>query len=498
MTANNYKTAVILARVSSKAQDEEGYSLDSQLKLLRMYCQRNELIPVKEFRIAETASKIQSRKIFHEMLEYVSKNNIYHITVEKTDRLTRNLRDAVDIDDWLLQDGERMLHAVKEGFRLNRVSRSDVKFMWTIQLAVAKKYSDNLREEAMKGWAEKLAQGWLPSVPPPGYKTITFNGKRIHVPDPETSTLVKRAFKLYLDPNHSFSTITKEMELMGLRSRKGRPFVKSHIQKCLTNPFYIGINRFDGKDYPGAQETFISKQLFDQVQDKIHSKQHVSYFRHNRPLRNLIKCLDCGTMVTWQLQKGHYYGVCKRRNERCKNTKMLREDQVEESIQKLLKELVCPREEVIDWLCSTVRSKYKNTIIEQQKIIDSIEMQINRINRMEEQLYDDKLAGEITRDKYEAKKAVFTDERTSLEDNKASIVINAETTIEKRIVVLRLSQKAAEIYSKRTSDQKRLIISKLFSNLSISSGSLSVNFSNFTEAIAQRAEKSRQIIGVQK
>jgi len=65
-------------------------------------------------------------------------------------------------------------------------------------------------------------------------------------------------------------------------------------------------------------------------------------------------------------------------------------------------------------------------------------------------------------------------------------------------VVLRLSQKAAEIYSKRTSDQKRLIISKLFSNLSISSGTLSVNFTNFTEAIAQRAEKSRQLIGVQK
>ena len=67
MTANNYKTAVILKRVSSKAQDEMGYSLDSQLKLLRMYCQRNELIPVKEFRIAETASKIQCRGKIHKL-----------------------------------------------------------------------------------------------------------------------------------------------------------------------------------------------------------------------------------------------------------------------------------------------------------------------------------------------------------------------------------------------------------------------------------------------
>ena len=44
--------------------------------------------------------------------------------------------------------------------------------MWNIHLAVAEKYTDNLREEAMKGWAEKLAQGWMPSRPPVGYKTM--------------------------------------------------------------------------------------------------------------------------------------------------------------------------------------------------------------------------------------------------------------------------------------------------------------------------------------
>ena len=498
MTVNNYKTAVILARVSSKSQDEEGYSLDSQLKLLRSYCQKNELVPIKEFRIAETASKIQSRKIFHEMLEYVNKNNIYHITVEKTDRLTRNLRDAVDIDDWLLGDGERMLHAVKEGFRLNRVSRSDVKFMWTIQLAVAKKYTDNLREEAMKGWAEKLSQGWLPAVPPPGYKTITYNGKRIHVPDPETSFLMKKAFEMYLDPSHSISSVAVELDRLGLRTRKGRPYAKSHLQRILNNPFYIGINRFDGKDYPGAQETFISKQLFNQVQEKMHAGRPISYFKHNRPLKNLIRCEDCDTVVTWQKQKGKYYGVCKRRNEKCKDYKMLKEDEVEAAIQKQLDDLVSPCEEVINWLCSTVHARYENTLREQRELIGSLDAQINRLNRMEEMLYDDKLAGEITKEKYDEKRRVFAEERSSFEQRKLQIAANAETSIEKRIVVLKLSQKASAIYAKRTPEQKRLIISKLFSDLTLSSGALSVKYTNFTEAIAQRAEKSRQLIGGQK
>jgi site-specific DNA recombinase len=49
--------AVIFARVSSKAQEDEGYSLDSQLKLLRAYCNKRKLNVVKEFRVAETASK---------------------------------------------------------------------------------------------------------------------------------------------------------------------------------------------------------------------------------------------------------------------------------------------------------------------------------------------------------------------------------------------------------------------------------------------------------
>ncbi|QQR53282.1 recombinase family protein [bacterium] len=90
---------------------------------------------------------------------------IYHLAVEKTDRLTRNFKDSVAIDDWLAKDEDRMLHAVKEGLLLHKNSKSDVKFMWNIHLAVAKKYTDNLREEAMKGWAEKLAQGWLPAPP---------------------------------------------------------------------------------------------------------------------------------------------------------------------------------------------------------------------------------------------------------------------------------------------------------------------------------------------
>ena len=146
--------------------------LISQLKLLKGYCEKQDLEVIKIYKIAETASKEQSRKIFQELLTYLSKQKIYHLAVEKTDRFTRNFRDAVAIDEWLEKNENRRLHAVKENLLLHKNAKSDVKFMWNIHLSVAKKYTDNLREEAMKGWAYKLAQGWLPSVPPPGYMTV--------------------------------------------------------------------------------------------------------------------------------------------------------------------------------------------------------------------------------------------------------------------------------------------------------------------------------------
>ena len=171
---------------------------------------------------------------------------------------------------------------------------------------MAKNYIDNLREEAMKGWAEKLAQGWLPASPPPGYMTIVDNGQRIHVCNPQTAALVKPMFERYLDPNQTIASITDAMNRVGIRTRMGRPYAKSHVGRILANPFYIGINRFDGHDYDGAQIPLISKTLFERVQAKMNGKSGPIRKIHNPVFKNLVYCDDCDRLITWQLQKGRY------------------------------------------------------------------------------------------------------------------------------------------------------------------------------------------------
>src|SRR5690349_14079365 len=159
--------AVILARVSSKSQEDEGYSLDSQVKLLRSYCENKYLAVAETFKIAESASKTSQRRIFKEAMKFIEDNKIKHLIIEKVDRHVRNLHDAVETHDWLMADEERHVHFVKDSLVMHKNSRSQEWLNWGIRVVMSKNYIDNLREEAMKGWAEKLAQGWLPAWPPP-------------------------------------------------------------------------------------------------------------------------------------------------------------------------------------------------------------------------------------------------------------------------------------------------------------------------------------------
>ena len=84
------KEAVIYARVSSKDQEREGFSIPAQLKFLREYAEKNDFRVVQEFVDVETA-KTTGRKKFGEMLTFLSRNASCRILiVEKTDRLYRN------------------------------------------------------------------------------------------------------------------------------------------------------------------------------------------------------------------------------------------------------------------------------------------------------------------------------------------------------------------------------------------------------------------------
>lgn len=487
--------AVGIARVSGKDQ-EDGYSLDSQEKLIGGYSDNHNLRLVKVFKIAETASKTKQRRIFRQAMKFIADHDIKNLIVEKVDRHARNFHDAVDTDDWLQANESRKIHFIKDGITLHKNSRSQEWLNWGIRVVMAKNYIDNLREEAMKGWAEKLAQGWMPGVPPPGYKNTTVDGRRIQVPDENTWRIIKDMFELYLQPGQSGKTVTKEMALRGVRTRKGRPYAHGRVDDMLTNPFYVGIIRWDGKEYPGKQQTFIERALWDRVQEKMHGGRPAVYRKHNPLFKNMITCSICSGVVTWQLQKGRYYGACQRRNPACKIKKTIREDRLEETIQELLDELVCPSQELIDWATQQLEAKRETTSQTHEDSLKSINAQIDRLVRMDGDLYDDKLAGDITKDIYQAKHTNFMEQLNDLRTKQTTLENKvSKNDLPQRLALLKLSQMAAQLYQTRTITQKRVILTKLFSSFIYSDGSVSVKYSKFAEVIANKTLKTKEILG---
>ena len=489
-------TAVILARVSSKSQEDEGYSLDSQLKLLAGYCQTNNLRVVKIYKIAETASKEQSRKIFSELLSYLQKNNVYNLAVEKTDRLTRNMKDAVAIDDWLQDNPDRMLHAVKENLKLHKESKSDVKFMWNIHLAVAKKYTDNLREEAMKGWAEKLAQGHMPSRPPIGYMTAIQGGKRIHTPDPKITPIIQQAFDLYLQPNQTIATTQAFLAQAGVTTYTGRPLVLNAVHRLLKNRYYIGIIDFNNETYPGAHSPIIGKEIFNAVQAKMHHKRPAKQRRLNPILKNILTCGYCSKTITWEKQKGHLYGACQRDLQECRNNKYLREELAHDTLTEKLDELICPSPEIVEWLVNQLEDEYKHSNDAAEEYRKSLEIKLERLSRMDEMLYDDKLAGDITKERYEAKHKSILEQIQTVKDDLSIADSTSAQRHEEAIDLIKLTQTAKDEYldSDITSEAKRSILTELFESVTLKDNSVSVKYTFFAESVAKRSRKTKEIM----
>ncbi len=489
------ESAVGIARVSSKDQ-EDGYSLASQDKLISTYSDNHDFRLLKVFKIAETASKAKQRRIFREAMKFVADHEVRNLIVEKVDRHARNFYDAVETDEWLQANDTRKIHFIKDGLVLHKNSRSQEWLNWGIRVVMAKNYIDNLREEAMKGWSEKLAQGWLPGVPPQGYLNKTVDGRRIQVPDEKTWRIVKDMFELYLQPGQNGKTVTKEMALRGVRTRKGRPYVHGRIDEMLKNPYYVGIICWDGREYPGKHETFIDRELWDRVQEKMHGGRPAVYKKHNPLFKNMITCEICNGVVTWQLQKGRYYGACQRRNPLCKVKKTIREDRLEESIQLLLNDLVCPSQQLIAWVTEQLEAKRKTTSHANEDSLEAINKQVDRLVRMDGDLYDDKLAGDITKDVYQTKHTAFMEQLNELRSKQTSLESKVnKNDLPQRLALLKLTQMAAKLYQTRTIDQKRVILTKLFSSLTYSDGAVSVKYSKFASVIANKTLKTKEILG---
>jgi len=375
---------VLYARVSTRDQAEEGYSLPAQERLLEEYAKRNDLEIDRVFSVPESAAGRLERKTFKEMLEYLGANpNLKVILCEKVDRITRNFKDSVALDEWLNGDGERRVHFVKQGLVIHRDAKSNEKFQWDIHVVLARNYTNNLSEEVRKGQAEKIADGWLPGKPPLGYKNVETQGRMVQVLDPAVAPLVRRMFELYATGLYSTKLLGDIMYEEGLRTRNGCRLVKSRLHSLLQDPYYYGMIRWNGKIHQGKHEPLISRELFRTVQDVLDGKNNPKHRKYLPLFKVLVRCGDCGGTITWQIQKNHWYGRCNRLRG-CGQRKYTRQERLEEKIHECLDGLTAGNSRVIEWIRKTLKESHRDETEYNRSCLEELNRRYETLQRREE------------------------------------------------------------------------------------------------------------------
>jgi DNA invertase Pin-like site-specific DNA recombinase len=338
--------AIISARVSMEEQKEAGNSLPAQLVRMENYCKQKGFTVVEIYSFAESAYGTK-RDEFDKILDYLKANPKEKLAVcfDKVDRFSRNVFDKRVATLYELAMADKIeLHFVSDGLVINPEISAVEKFQFGMSLGLAKYYSDAISDNVKRAYEQKLRKGEWIGKSYLGYKNITLaDGKKDIVPDKERAFLVQKVFELYASGKYSMKKLMKEMNIRGLTNRpSGIPVATSQIEMILKNPFYYGMMRVKGKLYPHKYEPLISKHLFDKVQKVIEGYNKQNFKRTNNPyiFRGMIKCKECGCLVTPELKKNKYvYYHCTNYSGNCQNVVWIREEDLIKQAASVLKGL---------------------------------------------------------------------------------------------------------------------------------------------------------------
>ncbi len=465
--------ALLYVRVSSKEQEKEGFSLDAQEKLGLDYARRKGFEIVKTWRVSESAWR-EERISFNQMVEYAKKHSeIQHIIFDVTDRMTRNDFDKIKIIDLIKLHG-KTIHFSRSNKAIDKNSGSEDVFMLDIEVAVAKKMSNDISRKTKMGLQEKAEQGIYPSAAPTGYKNNPVTG--LIDLDPARAPFISRMFELYATGLYSTSTLTQKINSEGFRNKRGNPSGDAAIYNFLTNPFYYGIFRWQGRIFRGTHEPLVSKGVFDKVQALLHRRQHapqqskvVIFY-----LNNLMTCGICGCKVLGERKKGKYtYYHCtfsKGKREHDGKT-FVREEVLTDMLGGIVESVTLKDEDAI-WIMNALREDTQYSRDRQEARLHALKTEYGKVSQRLSRLYDAKFDGTLSEDIFRAKENEYQNELISLKAQMEEFTQENQNYLEDAETTLELCKQLKFLYDAGSLEEKAGLAKIVASNYSLTDGTL--------------------------
>mgnify|MGYP001021163072 CR=1 FL=1 len=358
------KSFIGFARVSSREQEREGFSLDVQEQALHTYADKRGGIVGRMFRIAETATKREARKTFREFLRYAQEHSSEHdgILFYKVDRAARNLFDYVELERIESEHGLPFI-SVSQPTDNTPAGKMMRRSLANIAAFITEQQALDVRE----GIRRRVECGLPPNRAAYGYRNVRIEGRSIVEVDPENGPKVRRIFELYAFQGLTIDALADRLAEETVTYTESRPrFTPSKLYAILTDRSYIGEVRHREEWYPGQHEPLIDRQTWDRVRVLL---GHKVYRSHDMVYAGgLVTCGHCGHPITGETKekqtktgiRQYVYYRCARYHCGDHPRIRLKEQCVDDQLLAMFREIYPTVPAVRSWLVTVLQKKIED------------------------------------------------------------------------------------------------------------------------------------------
>ncbi len=459
---------ILIARVSDKGQIK---ALPAQkLKLEKYAKEKHSNFEYHEF--DESAHAVDTRKKFLQLVEHIKSQKEPCIVVfDKIDRFTRDSsQEEVKELNALVRQGKIEIHFPSDNLFIDKTSPATDLFRLGIGMALAKYYSDSIRDNVKRRFDEMLANKTWVGYAPIGYVNVNHGTKEkpikdIHV-DTERAKHIVKMFELR-STGMPYEAIADQVNKDGLLSKSGRKLNKSHAEKILKNPFYHGLMTYMGHTYPHKYEPLITRELFNKVQlvRQDRHEQHTAYRSKNFAFKEIVRCKACDCTVSSYTARGNVYMKCTGAKGDCGNVNSSEQGK---DMMPTIAEIVCGLpipakglEQVINELRKrhdTQQLYYTETLEQTRKQYDMLKAKIKTLTHTH-------LEGRITKELYDEMVTDLSNEQQILNDKQIKLTSGNKDFLITASYLLDLIQRSKELFECSTEVQKQKLIKMLLSNI---------------------------------
>ena len=465
------KRFVALARVSSREQEREGFSLDVQEEAIKRYVVREHGELVRFFRIAETASKREQRKTFKEVLAYAKAHahELAGVLFYKVDRAARNIFDYVELERLEADDGLAVVYVAQptENTPAGRMQRR-------ILANMASFYTEQQSLDVREGHQRRVPNGLFVGSAPYGYRNVRIDGRGLIEVDHQAAEKVRRIFHLYAYRNHTLDSLGQALATECVTYRPGQPrFSRSKLHNLLRDRAYIGEVFYGGQWHPGKQEPLVDRETWDRVQvllgGRIYHAHELTY------AGSLVTCGHCGRPITGESKVKRtkagereyiYYRCAKYCTDGHPRVRVL-EREFDTQVVALFRKMRIEDETVRDWVQSVLRAKVRENQEASKTRTDVLRRELGSLDGQRDRLLNLRLNDEI-------EGATFAAKDTELRDRAAQVRLQLEAcdrgqseNAELAIKAFELSQRLEEKWLVADYDAKRQILEIICLNLTL-------------------------------